>query len=77
MLFSARMPVPKMAKNGFNSVSQVRVSLKGLDLTWKSGMGMKTKRGIKTIFDRARARFLLILRRTMTKIAETADATAT
>jgi hypothetical protein len=48
-LSGARMRVPKMAKNGFNSVPRVRVTLRRLDSEWKSGTSANTKRGIKTI----------------------------
>ena len=45
----ARMLVPKMVKNGFNSVPRVRVTSRGLDSEWESGTGANAKRGIKTI----------------------------
>lgn len=48
------MCVPKMAKNGFNSVPSVGVISRGLDTEWESGTGTKTKRGIRTILDQFR-----------------------
>jgi hypothetical protein len=45
----ARMRVPKMVKNGFNSVPRVRVTLGRLGSEWKSGTSANTKRGTKTI----------------------------
>jgi hypothetical protein len=46
----ARMAVPKLAKNGFNSVPCVRVIFRGLDTEWKSETSAKTERGIKNHF---------------------------
>jgi hypothetical protein len=46
----ARMLVPKMAKNGFNSVPRVRVILRRLGSEWKSGTSANTKRGNKNHF---------------------------
>jgi hypothetical protein len=43
------MFVPKMVKNGFNSVPRVRVILRRLGSGWKSGTSTNTKKGIKTI----------------------------
>jgi hypothetical protein len=51
----ARMLVPKMVKNGFNSVPRVRVTSRRLDFEWESGTGANTKRGIKTIFNQFRS----------------------
>jgi hypothetical protein len=48
------MLVPKMVKNGFNSVPRVRVTSRRLDSEWESGTGANAKRGIKTIFDQFR-----------------------
>jgi hypothetical protein len=50
----ARMRVPKMVKNGFNSVPSARVMSRGLDTEWKSGTGTKAKGGIKTILGQFR-----------------------
>lgn len=52
----ARMPVPKMVKNGFNSFPRARVTSRSLYYEWKSGTSAKTKRRIKTIFDQFRNR---------------------
>jgi hypothetical protein len=52
----ARMRVPKLVKNGFNSVPRVRVTLGRLDSEWKSGTSASTKRRIKTIFNHFRNR---------------------
>jgi hypothetical protein len=52
----ARMAVPKMAKNGFNSVPRVQVTLRRLGSEWKSGTSANTKRGIKTILHQFRNR---------------------
>jgi glycosyltransferase involved in cell wall biosynthesis len=50
------MRVPKMVKNGFNSVLRVRVILGRFGSEWKSGTSAKTKMGINTIFDQFRNR---------------------
>ena len=47
----ARMRVPKMVKNGFNSVSSPWVIYRSVESKWKSGTSTATKRGINTIFD--------------------------
>ena len=48
------MLVPKMAKNGFNSVFRVWVNPCSLNSEWKLGTGATNERGIKTIFDHFR-----------------------
>ena len=48
------MLVPKMVKNGFNSVPRVQVTSRRLGSEWESGTSLVTKRGIKTILHQLR-----------------------
>jgi hypothetical protein len=50
----ARMLVPLLVKNGFNSAFCVRVDYWRSNSEWKSGINLAVKMGINTIFDQFR-----------------------